>query len=72
VVDVREPGAEQVVIPVDAAPINPTDILLLLGPADAATLVTSGPAETGSYGRRVQPGADAESHLPSGWHRTSA
>jgi NADPH:quinone reductase-like Zn-dependent oxidoreductase len=45
VVDIPEPNERQVVIRVEAAPINPSDILLLLGPADPTTLVTSGPAE---------------------------
>ena len=43
-VDVRAPGPDEVVIRVDAAPLNPSDVGELLGPADVATLNTSGPA----------------------------
>ena len=35
------PGADEVVVRVEAAPINPTDIFLLLGTADLATLEAS-------------------------------
>ncbi len=37
-----KPGADEVVVRVEAAPINPTDIFLLLGAADLATLEASG------------------------------
>ena len=36
-----KPGADEVVVRVEAAPINPTDIFLLLGAADLATLEAS-------------------------------
>ena len=36
-----KPGADEVVVRVEAAPINPTDIILLLGAADLATLEAS-------------------------------
>src|ERR1700722_960334 len=36
-----KPGADEVVVRVEAAPINPTDIFLLLGAADLATLESS-------------------------------
>jgi len=39
------PGADEVIVRVEAAPINPSDLGLLLGPADVATLVASGTAE---------------------------
>ena len=37
-----EPGPDQVVVKVEASPINPSDLGLLLGPADMATLKASG------------------------------
>ena len=42
--DIPEPGAGQVVVRVEASPINPSDLGLLLGPADisAATVTGSG------------------------------
>jgi NADPH:quinone reductase-like Zn-dependent oxidoreductase len=43
-VTVPEPAADEVVIRVEAAPINPSDIGLLFGPADARTAKVSGPA----------------------------
>src|SRR6201993_5053958 len=43
-VDVPAPGPDEVVIRVDAAPLNPSDVGELLGPADVTTLNKSGPA----------------------------
>ncbi|WP_421997544.1 zinc-binding dehydrogenase [Reyranella sp.] len=37
-----EPGPDQVVVKVEATPINPSDLGLLLGPADMATFKASG------------------------------
>jgi NADPH:quinone reductase-like Zn-dependent oxidoreductase len=45
-VDVPEPGPDQVVVKVEATPINPSDLGLLLGPADMATATTSGSGES--------------------------
>jgi len=42
---VPSPGPEEVVIRVDAAPINPSDLGLLLGPADLSTIKVTGTAE---------------------------
>ena len=39
------PSADEVIVKVEAAPINPSDIGLLLGPADVSTLRASGTAE---------------------------
>ncbi|MAK60884.1 MAG: NADH oxidase [Ponticaulis sp.] len=39
---VRQPGADDVVVRVEATPINPSDLGLLVGPADLSTLTTSG------------------------------
>ncbi|HTW83164.1 MAG TPA: zinc-binding dehydrogenase [Candidatus Sulfotelmatobacter sp.] len=44
-VAVPEPGPDQVVLRVEAAPINPSDLGLLLGPADLATLRAGGTPE---------------------------
>ncbi len=43
-VDVGEPGADQVVIEMHAAPINPSDLGLLVGAADMSTAQASGTA----------------------------
>ncbi len=55
-VTLEDPGADEVVVRVEAAPINPSDLGLLLGPADVATL------ETGSEGG--QPALSFQ--IPSG------
>jgi NADPH:quinone reductase len=44
-VAVPKPIADEVVVRVDAAPINPSDIILLLGPADLSTLEVRGAPE---------------------------
>src|SRR5476651_2688068 len=41
-VPVPEPGPDQVVVKVEATPINPSDLGLLLGPADPATMKSAG------------------------------
>ncbi len=41
-VEVPEPGPDQVVVKVEATPINPSDLGLLLGPADATTFKATG------------------------------
>jgi len=46
-----EPAADEVVVRVEATPINPADIGLLLGAADLATLVVRVPASAASPGR---------------------
>ncbi len=42
---VPTPGPDEVLIRVEAAPINPADLGLLLGPADLSTIKLTGPAE---------------------------
>ena len=37
-----EPGADEVVVRVEASPINPSDLGLLVGPADMSTAKVSG------------------------------
>jgi NADPH:quinone reductase len=44
-IDVHHPKDDQVVVRVDAAPINPSDLGLLFGGADMATAVASGTAD---------------------------
>jgi NADPH:quinone reductase-like Zn-dependent oxidoreductase len=44
-VEIPEPGPDQVVVKVEATPINPSDLGLLLGPADPASLAGSGSGE---------------------------
>ena len=39
------PAADEVIVRVEAAPINPSDLGLLLGPADVATLIAGGTPE---------------------------
>ena len=41
-VTVPKPAADEVVVRIDAAPLNPSDIILLLGPADPASIQASG------------------------------
>src|SRR5262245_63923782 len=41
-VPIPEPGPDQVVVRVEATPINPSDLGLLLGPADMSTARASG------------------------------
>jgi NADPH:quinone reductase-like Zn-dependent oxidoreductase len=41
-VAIDEPGPDEVIVQVEASPINPSDLGLLLGPADMATLAASG------------------------------
>eukprot|EP01036_Dinobryon_divergens_P054636 gene54636-73011_t len=41
-VDVPEPGPDQVVVKVEATPINPSDLGLLTGPADLGKATSSG------------------------------
>ena len=44
-VPVPDPGPDEVVIRVEAAPLNPSDMGLLFGGADMAAAVASGPAD---------------------------
>src|ERR1700722_4466884 len=39
------PAADEVVVRVEASPINPSDLGMLLGPADASTFTAGGTAE---------------------------
>lgn len=44
-VELPEPGPDQVLVKVEATPINPSDLGLLLGPADLKTATASGSGE---------------------------
>jgi NADPH2:quinone reductase len=44
-VPVPEPGPDEVLVQIEATPLNPSDLALLLGPADISTLRVAGTAE---------------------------
>ena len=44
-VEIEAPGSEEVVVRIEASPINPSDLGLLLGPADLSTARVSGTAD---------------------------
>jgi NADPH:quinone reductase-like Zn-dependent oxidoreductase len=44
-VPVAEPGPDQVLVRIEASPINPSDLGVLFGPADLGTVRASGPAD---------------------------
>jgi NADPH:quinone reductase-like Zn-dependent oxidoreductase len=52
-VEVPTPGPDDVLIDVEAAPLNPSDLGVLLGPADVATLESAGTAERPTLTARV-------------------
>jgi NADPH2:quinone reductase len=61
-VDVPSPGPDEVVVRIEASPINPSDLGLLFGPADMSTAKASGSAD--------QPVVTAD--IPKGLLRTVA
>lgn len=54
-VDVATPADDQVLVRVEAAPINPSDLALILGPIDRTTLAAAGTAERPVITARVPP-----------------
>jgi NADPH:quinone reductase-like Zn-dependent oxidoreductase len=54
-VPIQRPGAGEVLIRIDAAPINPSDLGLLLGPADVSTLKASGAGDAAVVTAKVPP-----------------
>jgi NADPH:quinone reductase-like Zn-dependent oxidoreductase len=50
-----EPGPGEIVVRVEAAPVNPSDLGLLLGPADPATLAASGTDAAPALVARILP-----------------
>jgi NADPH2:quinone reductase len=71
-VSTQAPGADEVVVKIQAAPINPSDIGLLLGAADMATAKASGtpgrPVVTADIPARLMPAMAARvgQSLPAG------
>ena len=53
--DVAEPRSDQVIVRVEAAPINPSDLGLLFGMADMSTATVSGTPERPVVTARVPP-----------------
>jgi NADPH2:quinone reductase len=70
--DLGEPEADEVIVRMEAAPINPSDLGLLFGPADMRTAEASGtpddPVVTASIPPRLMPGVSArvDQSLPVG------
>jgi NADPH:quinone reductase-like Zn-dependent oxidoreductase len=56
-VEVPEPGPDQVVVRVEATPINPSDLGLLVGPASMDDATTSGSGEGTVVKAKVSPSA---------------
>lgn len=52
-VPIPTPADDEVVVRIEAAPINPSDLLLLLGPADPESIAVSGPADRPMVRARV-------------------
>jgi len=71
-VELPEPAADQVLVRVEASPINPSDLGLLLGPADPTSLKASGSGEgakvSGSVSQAALPflAARLDQSLPVG------
>lgn len=59
-IEVPDPGADEVIVRIEASPINPSDLGLLFGPADMSTAKASGTADAPIVS------ADVPSHLMSG------
>jgi NADPH:quinone reductase-like Zn-dependent oxidoreductase len=56
-VEIPEPGPDQVVLKIEATPINPSDLGLLLGPADPAAMIASGSGADVKVSGKVPAGA---------------
>lgn len=52
---IPEPAADEVLIRIEAAPINPSDLALLLGPADLSTARVGGTAEIPTLTATIPP-----------------
>ncbi len=67
-VPVPRPGPDQVLIKIEAAPINPSDLALLLGPADLATLKAVDGVTTAAIpeGRRGAVAARVDQSMSAG------
>ena len=56
-VESPEPAAGEVLVRVEAAPLNPSDLGLLFGPADMTTAVASGPPDQPVVTAKIAPAA---------------
>ena len=71
-VEVPEPGADEVLVRVEASPINPSDLGLLFGGADMTTAEAAGPADSPVVTASVPPAmmkanaARLDESLPAG------
>jgi NADPH2:quinone reductase len=54
-VAIAAPGADQIVVRMEASPLNPSDLGLLLGPADLTTIAASGTADRPVVTASVNP-----------------
>jgi len=69
---VPKPAADELVVRIDAAPLNPSDIILLLGPADPASIQAGGtpthPTAAANIPPERMPGLEArlDRTLPAG------
>jgi NADPH:quinone reductase-like Zn-dependent oxidoreductase len=54
-VAIPAPGADQIVVRMEASPLNPSDLGLLLGPADLTTIAASGTADRPVVTASVNP-----------------
>jgi NADPH:quinone reductase-like Zn-dependent oxidoreductase len=57
---VPKPAADELVVRIDAAPLNPSDIILLLGPADPAGIQAGGTATHPTASANIPP-----EHMPA-------
>ena len=64
-VDVPTPGPGEVVVRIEAAPINPSDQPLLLGPADLSTLASDGAISINATSEKVLAIKDPSAEMPS-------
>ena len=55
-VPVAEPGPDEVVVRIEGSPINPSDLGLLIGPADLSTAKASGTGASSVYSARIPEG----------------
>ena len=54
-VDIPTPGSDEILVRVEATPLNPSDLGLLLGPADLSTLSVAGAGEDAVVSARIPP-----------------
>jgi NADPH:quinone reductase-like Zn-dependent oxidoreductase len=54
-VDIPDPAPDEILVRVEGSPINPSDLGLLLGPADVSTLKVAGSTVTASVAQRFLP-----------------